>query len=85
MSLLVFPVGAEGDFNNDTVNGDVGWSYSEGVPTHPSIPVSDSNGAWAHTNFPGVNTEGDPGWHNEEGLVNATGNGLYWFWDSTWG
>ncbi|KAI0168665.1 putative C6 transcription factor [Pestalotiopsis sp. NC0098] len=81
----VFPLGVEGDYNNDTVSGDVGWSYSEGVPNHPSIPVSDSNGAWPHTNFPGVNIEGEPGWHNEEGLVNATGNGLYWFWDSTWG
>jgi hypothetical protein len=73
--LPVFPVGFDGVDGDDTVNNSDGWSHSQGVP---------SNDAWLHTDSSGVDVDGGPGWSNEEGPVDATGNGLYWFWDSTW-
>jgi hypothetical protein len=80
--LLVFPVGVDGVYGDHTVNND-GWSHGQGVPSHSSVAGND---AWLYTGSPSVDVNGGPGWFNEEleGTVDATGNGLYWFWDSTW-
>ncbi|KAK4151690.1 hypothetical protein C8A00DRAFT_16923, partial [Chaetomidium leptoderma] len=76
----VFPVGFDGVYGDDSVNNDDGWSHGQGLPS----VACGSNDAWLHTDSPSVDINGGPGWSNEEGFVDATGNGLYWFWDSTW-
>ncbi|OIW26198.1 hypothetical protein CONLIGDRAFT_581632 [Coniochaeta ligniaria NRRL 30616] len=78
----VFPIGSDGVHGDDTVNND-GWGHGQGFPSHSFLPGND---AWLHTDPPSVDVGGGPGWSNEEleGAVDATGHGLYWFWDSTW-
>jgi hypothetical protein len=44
----------------------------------PSQVFDDVNETWFDPDMQ------DIGW-NEEGNYDITGNGLYWFWDSTWG
>jgi hypothetical protein len=80
----VFPVGFDGVpvHGDDIVNND-GWSHGQGVPSHSSVAGS-SNDAWIPTDSSSVDIDGGLGLFNEEGPVDATGSGLYWFWDPTW-
>jgi hypothetical protein len=82
-TLLVFPAGFDGVYGDNVVHNDDGWSHGQDVPDHSAV-VSGTNDAWFLTDSPSGLADGGPGWSNEEGHVDATGNGLYWFWDSTW-
>lgn len=48
---------------------------------HDQIFQSGSD-AWFNT---GMNDLGDESGWTENGNIDMTGNGLYWFWDATWG
>lgn len=82
MLCLVFPVGFDGFYGDEPVNTD-GWNHGQGVDSH--LPDA-NNDAWLHTSSAAVDVGDGPGLSNEEleGTVDATGNSLYWFWDSTW-
>jgi hypothetical protein len=76
----VFPSsfdGAHGD--NATYNE--GWNQYQDVAANLSEGTND---AWLHSGFQNFNVDGDSEWANEESNADATGTGLYWFWDSTW-
>ncbi|KAL2132345.1 hypothetical protein VTI74DRAFT_3916 [Chaetomium olivicolor] len=81
----VFPAGFDGSpvYGDDMVNNSEGRSHGQGDLGHPSV-ANGSNDACLHTDSPSVDVNGGLGWPNEEGPVDATGSGLYWFWDSTW-
>ncbi|KAF2183298.1 hypothetical protein K469DRAFT_751583 [Zopfia rhizophila CBS 207.26] len=74
----VFPVGFDG-FQDYNGAGSGGWEQA--VPNHMS-QIGD--GMWSHTGFHNFGADNEVGPTNEEGSVGATGNGLYWFWDSIW-
>lgn len=78
----MFPVGSDGAHGDDTFNND-GWNHTQVFPSHPFVA---SNDAWLHTDPSNVEVDGGTGWSNDEleGTIDATANGLYWFWDSTW-
>ncbi|KAB5546891.1 fungal-specific transcription factor domain-containing protein [Coniochaeta sp. 2T2.1] len=78
----VFPLGSDGPYGH-SVSNNHGWSNSQEDATH--LPISNNN-TWLQGGSPSADVDGGSGWFNEEldSAVDATGNGLYWFWDSTW-
>ncbi|KAF2683178.1 hypothetical protein K458DRAFT_51601 [Lentithecium fluviatile CBS 122367] len=75
-----FPIGFDASHGDNTASTE-GWTQAQGVPS--PLP-GDHDGSWLHTSFQGVNIDHDSEWADEDNHLDTAGNGLYWFWDSTW-
>jgi hypothetical protein len=77
LTSIVFP------FTAESVPSDVTSHAEHRDHDDPhSQNFDEGNAAWSDANLQGIN--GDLGWI-DEASVDTTGNGLYWFWDTTWG
>lgn len=77
---LVFPTGLDGIYRDDTADGQQ-WSANDGDTSN--LPGG-HNVDWSNTGTQDFNLEGELDWISDDNGTDATGNGLYWFWDSVW-
>jgi hypothetical protein len=77
---IVFPVGADGVYRDDTASTQH-WGQNGGDSSHLA---SGNNEDWSHTDLHDLHVEGDLEWVSDDNGVDASGTGLYWFWDSVW-
>ena len=74
----MFPV------NYDGVHSDIGAGNMEleQYQTAPNHMSEMGDEAWLNTGFHEFSVDSELEPPNHEGIADATGNGLYWFWDS---
>jgi hypothetical protein len=75
---VVFPLASEG-FNGGSVAQSNGHEHIDNVP---SQVFNETSNTWFDNSLEGLGNE--TGWADKANL-DITGNGLYWFWESTWG
>jgi hypothetical protein len=78
MCCIVLPLTSEG-FHGGSVAQSNGHEHLNAVP---SQIFDETSNTWFNNSLQGLGDE--IGWA-DEGNFDITGNGLYWFWDSTWG
>ncbi|KAH7398141.1 fungal-specific transcription factor domain-containing protein [Pyrenochaeta sp. MPI-SDFR-AT-0127] len=82
----IFPVGFDGVYSDGTADHQ-GWDEVH-APNDMSAGTNDfSTGNyddWAHNSHETVHADGGSEWAIDDGGIDPTGNGLYWFWDSMW-
>ncbi|KAF1850458.1 uncharacterized protein K460DRAFT_269742 [Cucurbitaria berberidis CBS 394.84] len=76
----VLPAGFDGIYGDDNASNQ-GLGQRQDVASH--FPAG-STDEWSHTDLQSFNFGGESDWVNDDDGVDATGNGLYWFWDSIW-
>lgn len=75
----MFPVGPDAGYSDDTASLQAWPNDQDGIN-----PLAESGvGDWSHVDLQGFGQNDESAWTDDIG-VNASGNGLYWFWDSMW-
>ncbi|RMZ69062.1 C6 transcription factor [Pyrenophora seminiperda CCB06] len=72
----VFPMGLDGVYRDDLAGTRANDSHSSHVPS--------GNDDWSNAEIQDFNIEGELDWISDDNGIDATGNGLYWVWDSVW-
>lgn len=72
----MFPAGFDAGHSNDTTNNQERIQEQDITSQIADGSAND----WSHVNLQSFGINGDAEWSDDIG-VDATGNGLYWFWD----
>ncbi|KAH6639228.1 putative C6 transcription factor [Boeremia exigua] len=74
-----FPLGLDGGYNATATNNQ-DWSQNQELAADIHQATLQD---WPHVPLQDLTELTEPGW-DESNNIDATGNGLYWFWDTIW-